>query len=234
MGAWGHGLFQSDADLDVADDISDQAGRLANDPDFTLLYPEKRDQVVHKLNAGIFHQLLEKFQAKNWKHGIIYLGALSMQLGVKIVDEDMLVLKKTLPRVTMYDLAKEQMRKGLEGYKNNGEAWDFESPGVVETMAGSKSENGELFYELGDYALADGSVHKAVTSASSMSIRTFPACRRRCRKMEKWSRMRGRWERRREMEGSRRSLREKMRWAIRRSLRLGSCSSQFPCALRSI
>lgn len=149
MGAWGHGLFQSDADLDVQGEISDEAGRLANDPDFTLWHPDNHDEVVGKLNAGLFHQLLEKFQAKNWKHGIIYLGALSMQLGVKIAAEDLLVLKETLPRVSMYDEAKEQMRKGLEGYKSDGEAWDFESPGVHETFERlpplDTKASGELF-----------------------------------------------------------------------------------------
>ena len=75
-----------------------------------------------------------------------------MQLGVNIGDEDMLVLKKTLPRARMNDEAKEQMRNGLEGYKNDGEAWDFKSPGLHETMASgagaSKGTNGkgELFW----------------------------------------------------------------------------------------
>ena len=165
MGAWGYGLFQSDADLDVADDISDEAGRLANDPDFTFLYPENHDAVVTKLNSGLFHQLLENFQAKNWKHGVIYLGALSMQLGVKIVEEDMRVLKETLTRVRMYDEAKEQMRKGLEGYKSDGVAWDFESPGVIETMQGMRppgtDEIGKFPFGLGEFTRADNYVFKA-------------------------------------------------------------------------
>lgn len=97
---------------------------------------------MEKLSAGLFHQLLEKFKAKNWKHGIVYLGALSMQLGVKFNDEEMLLLKETLPRTRMYDQAKEQMRLGLEGYKNDGEAWDFKSPGVLENMD-SKFASGE-------------------------------------------------------------------------------------------
>ena len=141
--------------------MSDQAGSLANDPDFTFWYPENRDQVVEKLNAGLFHQLLEKFKAKNWRHVIIYLGALSMQLGVKIGDKDTLVLKKPLPEAKMYDEAREQMRMGLEGYKNDGEAWDFKSPGLHETMASGTAASkgtdgkGELFDHLGVFTHAD-------------------------------------------------------------------------------
>ena len=146
---------ESDADLDVIGDISDQAGQLANDRDFNFWYPNNREKVVEKLNARLFHQLLDKFRAKNWKHGIIYLGALSMQLGVKISDEEMLVLKETLPRTRMYDEAKEQMRVGLEGYKNDGEPWDFKNPGLQETasLGTAASEEtkgkGEIYEDLG-------------------------------------------------------------------------------------
>lgn len=57
-----------------------------------------------------------------------------MQLGVKIGEEDMQVLRNTLPRAEMYDEARAQMQKGLDGYKGDGEGWDFESLGLEETM----------------------------------------------------------------------------------------------------
>lgn len=50
-----------------------------------------------------------------------------MLLGVKVSDEDMRVLRDTLPRTKMYDEAKAQMQKALDGYKNDGEAWNFET-----------------------------------------------------------------------------------------------------------
>ena len=78
--------------------------------------------------------------SSSWKHGIIYLGALAMRLGVKIDDKDMQVLRDTLPRAKMYDEAKAQMQKGLDGYKNDGEAWDFESLGLEDTIR-AKGEN---------------------------------------------------------------------------------------------
>lgn len=69
MGAWGYGLFQSDADLDVMEEISDEAGKLAKDSNFTFWYPENEKEVVEKLNSGLYHQLLELFQ-KKWGHGV--------------------------------------------------------------------------------------------------------------------------------------------------------------------
>lgn len=70
MGAWGYGLFQSDADLDVMDEISEEAGKLAKNPDFTFWYPENEKEVVKKLNNGLYHQLLALFQQKKWDHGV--------------------------------------------------------------------------------------------------------------------------------------------------------------------
>ncbi len=70
---------------------------------------------------------------------MIYLGALSMQLGAKIPEEDMQVLKETLDKVQMYDEAEEQMRTALRGYKNDGVAWNFESLGLNETAANKKT-----------------------------------------------------------------------------------------------
>jgi len=77
-GGLGIRVFQSDNELDTVEEISSEAGNITNDPDFTLWYPKNKAATVSKLNDGLFHQLLEKFQAKKWKHGIIYLAALSM------------------------------------------------------------------------------------------------------------------------------------------------------------
>lgn len=128
MGAWGYGLFQSDNEYDTIEQINEEARKFANDPEFTFDFPEKHEEVVAKLNDGLFHQLLEKFKAKSWKHGIIYLAALSMQLGVKISEKDTRLLRDTLPRTKMYDQARHQMQKALDGYKNNGEGWNFPRP----------------------------------------------------------------------------------------------------------
>ena len=133
MGAWGYGILQSDQELDIMADISDQAGKLTKIRNFSFWYPKDQDEAVRRLNAGAFHQLLQKFQTKKWKHGIIYLGALSMRIGVTISQPDMHVIRDSLKRVKMYDEARGQMEEALKGYKN-GESWNFAGLGLVEDM----------------------------------------------------------------------------------------------------
>lgn len=70
----------------------------------------------------------------SWDHGIIYLGVLSMHLGVKIDSEEMQLLRDTLPQTKMYDEARAEMQKALDGYKSNGESWHFESMNLEDTI----------------------------------------------------------------------------------------------------
>jgi len=134
MGAWGYGLFQSDSDLDVLDEISGDVGKRINEPDIHLYHPENRKHVIDKLDDGVFHQLLEEYQAKKWKHGVILLGAATMQLGGHVSEDDMNLLRTTLKKTPMHEEAKAQMQKGFDGYKNDGTAWDFGSKGLIDTM----------------------------------------------------------------------------------------------------
>lgn len=134
MGAWGYGLFQSDSDLDVLDEISSDVGKCINKPEVHLYHPENHKHVVAKLNDGVFHQILAEYQAKKWNHGVILFGAATMQLGGHISDDDMKMLRTMLPQTPMYDESKAQMQKGLDGYKNDGTAWDFGSKGLIDTM----------------------------------------------------------------------------------------------------
>lgn len=57
-----------------------------------------------------------------------------MQLGGQISEEDMHVLRSTLKYTPMYDASKQQMETGLQGYRNDERAWDFESPELIDTM----------------------------------------------------------------------------------------------------
>lgn len=132
MGAWGFGLFQNDADLDAISDISEDAAKAMNIPDLDLAMPRNRADVVGKLNAGVFSDLLDQYKVKQWKPGMVFLAAVSMQLGAIIPNEDMKVVRAAMRRLEF--MGKEQMAKALKEYRNNGEAWDFGSPGLVETM----------------------------------------------------------------------------------------------------
>ncbi|KAL9035673.1 MAG: hypothetical protein Q9180_004736 [Flavoplaca navasiana] len=62
-------------------------------------------------------------------------------MGAKIPAKDLAYVHQILNRTPMYEEAKAQVQKGLEGYK--GEAWDFESKGLVETANASSSAEEE-------------------------------------------------------------------------------------------
>ena len=71
MGAWGYQLFNSDNEFDVViSDMDEQARKLAKDPKLTLYEPKNKKRVVKKLNDGLFHELLQLFIRKEWKHGV--------------------------------------------------------------------------------------------------------------------------------------------------------------------
>ncbi|KAI4092287.1 MAG: hypothetical protein LQ344_003531 [Seirophora lacunosa] len=141
MGAWGYGLFQSNSDLDVLADISADLAKLVNESEIRLYCPEDPKHVAAKLNGGAFHKLLSEYKGLGWKHGVILLGAATMWLCGYIAQDDMHFLRATLQSTPMTDQAKAQMEKGLEVYKNNGEAWDFGSKGLHEIMMESKRWN---------------------------------------------------------------------------------------------
>ncbi|KAL8901588.1 MAG: hypothetical protein Q9192_000470 [Flavoplaca navasiana] len=123
MGAWGYGLFQSDNEFDVVvSDIDEEACKLAKDPKLTLFNPKNKKRVVKKLNDGLFHELLQLWEPKSR-------------------PKDLTFVHEILNRTPMYEEAKVQVQKGLEGYK--GEAWDFESKGLVETANASSSAEEE-------------------------------------------------------------------------------------------
>ncbi|KAL8730080.1 MAG: hypothetical protein Q9166_004279 [cf. Caloplaca sp. 2 TL-2023] len=74
-----------------------------------------------------------------------------MQLGGKIPNKHNKFIRHSLARTEVFNEAKEPMRKGLSGYKNNGEEWDFGNLSLLETViessaeqeAGTKEANGK-------------------------------------------------------------------------------------------
>ena len=127
----GYGLFESDSDLDIVEAISVDIAEITNEKDMQLFCPKDFIYVVDKLNGGAFHQLLKDYQAKEWKHGVILLGAVTMQLGGHISDDDMDILRVTLETTPMTEEAKRQMATALKEYKNDGKLWDFGSKGLL-------------------------------------------------------------------------------------------------------
>lgn len=70
MGAWGYGLLQSDAELDVVDEIEDEVAKLAKTKRFRLLHPKDPARVKAKLDSGVFHRAFLYFHEKKWNHGV--------------------------------------------------------------------------------------------------------------------------------------------------------------------
>ena len=143
MGAWGYGLFQSDAELDFCSEICVEAATFAQDPELDLLYPEDPIPVVTKLNNGLLDQLLTYFVLAQWDHAVIYIGALALQLGAHISVPQNVLLRKTLKRTPMYDEAKAQMQKGLVWCAKNKGPYNFGSLGVEETIEKKLNEAAE-------------------------------------------------------------------------------------------
>ncbi|KAI4189909.1 MAG: hypothetical protein LQ346_005026 [Caloplaca aetnensis] len=127
MGAWGYGLFESDSDLEVLAEITSDLGQLIDDEHIQLYYPPHPQRVAEKLNEGAFHQLLTDYSAQGWKHGVILLGAVMMQLGGLISTDDLALLRTTIKDTPMTHQAKEQMCRATDGYTNDGRRWKFGS-----------------------------------------------------------------------------------------------------------
>ncbi|KAL8645930.1 MAG: hypothetical protein Q9226_007076 [Calogaya cf. arnoldii] len=139
MGAWGYGLLQSDAELDVVDEIEVEVARLAKKKKCRIMHPKQPARVASFLNDGLFHRAFQYFQERKWNHGMIYLVVLAMRLGCVIPTEDLADVAQTIKDTPMYKEAKGQLELGLATYKNNGEPMDFGSKGMIETANASAS-----------------------------------------------------------------------------------------------
>ncbi|KAL8865057.1 MAG: hypothetical protein Q9198_009497 [Flavoplaca austrocitrina] len=137
MGAWGYGLLESDAELDVVDEIEDEVAKIAKTKRFRLLHPKHPARVKERLDGGVFHRAFLYFHEKKWNHGMIYLVVMAMRLGSTIPADDLAQVTQTLKETPMYKEAKEQLELGLAGYKNNGEPWDFQSKSIVDAANAS-------------------------------------------------------------------------------------------------
>ena len=141
---WGYTLFDRDYDLNIVGSISYEAGVVANDSDLDLMFPKNERHVVEMLNAGLSHQLLQRFLDRAFRDGVVYLGALAMRLGAESGEGDMGVLREMVGCVRMYDEAREQMRAALKGYNPaGGYPWVFSCLGLLEEQWQGGVEGGE-------------------------------------------------------------------------------------------
>lgn len=68
------------------------------------------------------------FEAAKWDYGVIFLGALAMQLGARVAIQQIATLHKPFKCTDLYDEAKAQMQKGLNNYNNIGDPYNPKSP----------------------------------------------------------------------------------------------------------
>lgn len=130
---WGVGVFQCHNDLSNVRDAC-RIARLIADPYLELWYPRDRRRVVANLNCGLFRQFCRQWRSEKGHDFFVIIGALAMQLGAFISDEDKEKLHDSLRLARMHPATKAQVEKALNEYKNDGEVWDFESPNYFETM----------------------------------------------------------------------------------------------------
>ncbi|CAD6592928.1 MAG: hypothetical protein ASARMPRED_006845 [Alectoria sarmentosa] len=112
--------------------LGEEIFKLTGDREISICSPINREYVVRKFNDGFFHELLMRYETEKgeqlWPLAdkfAVFLGVYSMVLGVAIERDDMDILRFALKRVEIDPEAKAQMEKALEGYKSNGEGWDF-------------------------------------------------------------------------------------------------------------
>lgn len=142
MGAWGGGLFQSDQDLDIAGEISDEAGMNLEMVDDEEMGGKGLEATRKALNDGVLKRLFEKYrQAKPsygfWessnKYYLVILGALAMQIGAQIEADRMDLLRSVYKGAGLMDEGLVQFQHALKSYQA-GTPWNFNSPGLIETM----------------------------------------------------------------------------------------------------
>ena len=148
MGAWGSNIFQSDIELDTVSDLGGDVSKLAKDPNIDLWYPDNREEVVTKLNNGIFDTLYDRYKAIRGKYELFYFAAISMQLGVNTSKDQIKYLKTVARRIDTSNEAPKQVLQALKDYKS-GEPYEFDSPGLDETvmmMAAEQDQKGKSFF----------------------------------------------------------------------------------------
>lgn len=125
MGAWGYELFQSDNDLEWIDYICDEAGT-------TLDYPDNAGEVRKELDNGLLAKTFERYLGEKdvQEYGILMLGILAMQLGARMDDKYLNIMRGIYNRdCGLYPLGKAQVKLALDAYRNDGTPWDFERTG---------------------------------------------------------------------------------------------------------
>ncbi|XP_014561768.1 hypothetical protein COCVIDRAFT_33375 [Bipolaris victoriae FI3] len=163
MGAWGYCLFQSDNDLDIVSEMSDEAGLTKLEEEaqapHSIYYTIYRNicsdpELVRKhLDSGVLVDMIAKKESKMLSeltgsldqrldyltrdpcYAYVLLGACAMTLGCQLPDAYVSMLKKVYTEGGLMPDAQRQMKKALfgPGGYKNGRPYDFGSKTLLET-----------------------------------------------------------------------------------------------------
>ncbi|KAL9598586.1 MAG: hypothetical protein Q9219_004417 [cf. Caloplaca sp. 3 TL-2023] len=152
MSVWGSGLYQCDDDFEILDLIAEKAAEMFYDPDclrcplmpayLTLRSPFDKPATVEQLNIGVLHRLLRWFETSENDMAVILSAAVAMELGVVFTKDDMHLVRQVVNNAAIGSEKRDQMLEALEGYKNDGTEWKFESKDLVESTMTSTSGTG--------------------------------------------------------------------------------------------
>ena len=113
MGCWGLGLFQSDHDLDIMDELSDEAGV------DSLYVPEDPAALRRALEKdGKLSSMIDKWETRGAGDGIgitpkysaVILAACAMKVGAKIEERHMQLLRNIYESCGLYEEGERQMK----------------------------------------------------------------------------------------------------------------------------
>ncbi|KAJ9622072.1 hypothetical protein H2203_006953 [Taxawa tesnikishii (nom. ined.)] len=125
MGGWGLGLFQSDYDYDIIDELSEEAG--LEEPN-RLYFADDYDKVRKIMDNGVLARLVAKYmnatseEAKRFrappKYMLVILGALAMEHGCTLSPSFRQFLKENYVNVGLLRDGLRQMSEAVDNYKD--------------------------------------------------------------------------------------------------------------------
>lgn len=151
MGAWGLGLFQSDYDYDIIDELDDVAANLKPaTPKTSIFFAADKDAARIHFDSDILAQLIAIYTAllgtestlsigfkRTYRaaptYTLVLLGALAMNLGCILPGPFREFLTQHFRNVGLKRNALRQMAEALEVY-DDGFAYPFGSLGLVDTV----------------------------------------------------------------------------------------------------
>ena len=110
MDFWNAGLLRSTDEMQMLAEMCKDVGKLLKVPDVDLF--SSREQFMDMLGrGGVFRHLIKTYHRKKDHKHLILLGAASLQLGLRVSDDHMKVLRTALEHTVMEEEKQEELRR---------------------------------------------------------------------------------------------------------------------------